>query len=337
MRWIPLPMVRGSLNAVRELRLLFHLVGLYRREAPEIVHNFTIKCVVYGSIAARLTGIRRRINAIAGMGYVFTGDSLSARLLRPLVRLLMKIAMGGSESRLILQNKDDCAVFDQYRLVEKTRVRLIRGSGVNTDQFRPFSDERKQHTFRVIFAARLLWDKGVREYVEAARLLRESGLAIEFLLAGVPDPGNPAAVNERQVRDWNDAGLIRALGHVDDMVHWLHQADLAVLPSYYREGVPKSLIEAAACGLPIITTDAPGCREIVEQGVNGLLVPCRDANALAEAIRRLHDDPNQRRRMGAAGRAKVLAEFDERIVLSQTLCVYRELMPKDSGTLVLDE
>jgi glycosyltransferase involved in cell wall biosynthesis len=330
-RWIPLPMERRSLAPLRELRLIFHLVQLYQREQPDVVHHFTIKCVVYGSIAARFAQIRKRVNAVAGLGYVFTSNTFLARTLRPLVRGLMKLALNGRESRLILQNSDDCSAFQQARLIDSRRVRLIHGSGVNTAHFHPSSLARTpDRPFRIILAARLLWDKGIREYVEAARRLKAAGLVIECLLAGVPDPGNPAAVPEQAIRTWNDAGLITALGHVEDMVHWFHQVDAVVLPSYYREGVPKSLIEAAACGLPIVTTDAPGCRDIVNHGVNGLLVPCRDVNALANAIQFLYDHPGERSRMGAAGRNKAVREFDEKIILAKTLDVYRELIPEGS-------
>jgi glycosyltransferase involved in cell wall biosynthesis len=187
----------------------------------------------------------------------------------------------------------------------------------------------------LLFAARLLWDKGIQQYVDAARMLRSAGLHIEFLVAGSPDPGNPASVPAQTVQEWRDEGLITPLGHVEDMVHWLHRVDVAVLPSY-REGLPKSLIEAAACGLPIITTDAPGCREIVEHGVNGLLVPCRDAQALADAIRFMVEHPDERARMGAAGREKVLREFDESIFLARTLDVYRELTAGSFSTLGAD-
>jgi glycosyltransferase involved in cell wall biosynthesis len=327
-RWIALPMERRSLNPLRELRLLLHLARLYRRERPDVVHHFTIKSVVYGSLAARLTSVERRINAVAGMGYVFTSRAPRARMLRPFVRMLVRAALGGAQTRLILQNHDDLADFAQAGLIDPGRVRLIRGSGVNTDRFRPRNTPRQNDdVLRVLLAARLLWDKGIQEYVDAARQLKAEGLQIEFLLAGEPDLGNPAALPAATLQAWSTEGLITALGHVDDMPSWLHRADLAVLPSYYREGVPKSLIEAAACGLPIIATDAPGCREIVAHGVNGLLVPCRDARALAAAIRFMYENPSERIRMGAAGRAKALREFDEKLVLADTLAVYRELMP----------
>lgn len=327
-RWIPVPMERRSLNPLREIGVLAHLVQLYRHERPDFVHHFTIKCVVYGSFAARMAGIGRRINAVAGMGHVFSSGGRRSALLRPFVRQLMRLALSGKETRLILQNSDDCAVFRQARLIDDERVHLIRGSGVNTERFVPSPERRSGRPFRVLFAARLLWDKGVAEYVEAARLLKGEGLDIEFVLAGSPDPGNPAAVPEEVVKSWGDAGLVTAIGHVDDMVPWLHRSDAAVLPSSYGEGVPKSLIEAAACGLPIVTTDAPGCREIVRHGENGLLVRPADARAVADSIRLLYESTEERRRMGAAGRQKVLKEFDEKLVLAQTLNVYRELAPQ---------
>ena len=334
-RWIALPMKRRSLNPIRELQLLWRLVRLYRREQPAVVHHFTIKCVVYGSLSARIAGVSRRINAVTGMGYVFANEEQRARALRPFVRWLMKLALGGKQTCLILQNSDDFDAFQCAGLVDKERVRLIRGSGVDTTRFRPhFGLARDQRPFRLLFAARLLWDKGIKEYVEAARLMKADGLNIEFWVAGSPDPGNPSSVPAETVRNWADAGLIRPLGHVEDMAHWLSQVDAAVLPSY-REGAPKSLIEAAACGLPVISTDTPGCREVVEHNVNGLLVPPRDAKALAAAIRSIYHRPDERRRMGAAGREKILREYDEKLVLAKTLDVYRELVP--AGFLEVEE
>jgi glycosyltransferase involved in cell wall biosynthesis len=170
----------------------------------------------------------------------------------------------------------------------------------------------------------MLWDKGVGEFVEAARRLKLEGRQLRFLLAGVPDPGNPAAVAEETLLAWQAEGLVEWLGHIADMPTLLAEADIVVLPSY-REGLPKSLIEAAACARPLITTDAPGCREVVTHGMDGLLVPVRDAKALASAIAKLQDDPALARRLGEAARAKALAEFDERVVIAQTLAVYCEI------------
>jgi len=328
LRWQPLPMNRRSLNPVRELALLWKLTRLFRQERPALVHSFTIKCAVYGSLAARLARVPARINAVAGMGYVFTSNDLRARLLRPIVRALLRWALGGAGARLVLQNVDDVELFERAGLVDSRIVRLVRGSGVDCERFssRPATPS-KGKDFRVLLAARLLWDKGIAEYVEAARALRLQGRKVRLLLAGDPDSGNPAAVPLEMVRHWVADGLIEWLGHVDDMPALLASVDAVVLPSY-REGLPKSLIEGAACGLPLVATDVPGCREVITHEVDGLLVPVRDAAALATAIARLLDDRPLAARLGAAARKRAVAEFDERVVIARTLAVYEELLPR---------
>ena len=328
-RWLPAPMQRRSLNPLRELRLLLWLRRLIAEERVDLVHGFTIKCAIYGSLAARLAGAKARVNAVAGMGYVFTSADLKARLLQPLVRGLMRLALDGRSARVILQNPDDSEWFEENHLVSPERLRLIPGSGVNCARFTPDAaagPPRPGERFRVLLPARLLWDKGLAEYAAAARMLRVQGRAIDFLLAGEPDPGNPAAVPESTVRAWVEEGTLQWLGHVDDMPSLFHSVHAVVLPSY-REGLPKGLAEAGACGLPLITTDVPGCRLVVTHGVDGLLVPVRDAAALADAIATLHDDPALCARLGNAARSKALREFDERTVVEKTIRVYRELIP----------
>ncbi len=344
--WQPVPMDRRSLNPLREAALLWHLIGLLRRERPDVVHGFTIKCAVYGSLAARLAGVPARVNAVAGMGYVFISDSAKARALRPVVRCLLKLALGGRGARLILQNPDDVALFEKARLVDPAHVRLIPGSGVDTTRFAPAveagvapsePDSRLGQPFgcqkrrgdddarvRVLLPARLLWDKGLAEYAQAARLLRQRGVAADLLLAGDPDPGNPAAVPETTVRQWNDEDLLQWLGHVDDMPALLRSVDVVALPSY-REGLPKGLIEAAACGCALVATDVPGCREVVQHEVDGLRVPVKDGVALADAIERLVVDVDLRVRLAAAAREKAVSQFDEHIVIARTMEVYAEL------------
>jgi len=324
-RWIGLEMNRRSLNPGRELGLIRRIAAVYAAEKPDIVHHFTIKCVVYGSLIARWQGIRNRVNAVTGLGYVFSAGGFRARLLRPLVRRLIKAALDGDGACVILQNRDDVAAFAASGVASKDRTHLILGSGVDISRYRPQPLRSSAALMKVVLASRLLWDKGIGEYIEAARLLREEGLAVEFLLAGSPDPGNPASVSPRQVAKWEKDGAITYLGHVSDMPRLLSEIDVAVLPSY-REGAPRSLLEAAACALPIVTTDVPGCREVVEHGLNGLLVPARDAVGLADAIRYLYENPAERLRMGQAGRVKALAHFDQRIVFEKTLGVYRELL-----------
>jgi glycosyltransferase involved in cell wall biosynthesis len=324
-RWIGLDMNRRSLNPLRELALIRRISAIYAAEKPDIVHHFTIKCVVYGSLIARWHGIRNRVNAVTGMGYVFSDQGYKARLLRPVVRNLIRATLRGEGSRLILQNKDDLAAFVGAQLASTESTHLIMGSGVDTSRFRPTGTLHGRGRMRVLLASRLLWDKGIREYFEAARLLKQAGLPIEFLLAGSPDPGNPASVPPSQMAKWKEDEAVTYLGHVAEMPGLLADVDVAVLPSY-REGVPRSLLEAAACGLPIVTTDVPGCREVVRHGVNGLLVPPRDAPALASAIRFMWEQPDERARMGSAARQTVLQDFDQSIVFEKTFAVYRDLL-----------
>jgi len=325
-RWISAPMERRSLSPLREFALLGWLWRLMRREHPDVVHGFTIKCAVYGGLAARLAGAAR-VNSVTGMGYVFISDAPKAKLLRPVVRALMRLALGGGRARLILQNPDDVRFFERTGITPRAQICLIPGSGVDCARFLPPAPGQERgagEPLRVVLAARMLWDKGVDEFVNAARLLKAENRNLRFVLAGSPDPGNPASIPERALLEWQASGLVEWLGHVEDMPALLAGADIVALPSY-REGLPKSLIEAAACARPLITTDVPGCREVVTDGVNGLLVAARDAKALARAVARLQDDPALAHRLGQAARAKALAEFDERIVIARTLAVYDEV------------
>ena len=324
LRWIPAPMKRRSLNPFRELVLLVWLWRLVRSEKADVVHSFTIKCAVYGGLAARFAGAAR-VNAIAGMGYVFISNEPLARALRPIVWALLRLALGGVRTRLILQNNDDISPFEKTGIGLAGNIRLIPGSGVDCTQFLPPAETERVPPLRVVLAARMLWDKGVREFVEAAHTLKVQGRELRFLLAGEPDPGNPASIPEAVLLDWEAAGLVDWLGHVDDMPALLASADIVVLPSY-REGLPKSLIEAAACARPLITTDVPGCRDVVTDGVDGLLVPVRDVLELAQAIARLQDDRSLARRLGEAARAKALVEYDEHRIIARTLDVYYDLL-----------
>ncbi len=322
-RWISVPMERRSLNPLAEWKLLMRIRKIYAQEKPDAVHNFTIKSVIYGGLAAQAQNIRSRIHAVTGLGHVFVSDSLRARLLRPLVKMLLKRAMRGSHGRLIVQNPDDRRLFVDLKLIDPGHIHLIKGSGVDTRVFVPTRHQRGRR-FRVLLASRLLREKGVREYAHAAEKLAIHADRVEFLLAGATDPGNPSSVDEDDIRVWQLTGLMKVLGHVDDVRYLMREVDLMVLPSY-REGLPRGLIEAAAMELPIVTTDAPGCREVVDDGINGLLVPVGDADALARAIEYMLDHPEKCREFGRAGRKKVLREFDQKIVFALTGQVYREL------------
>ena len=323
-RWLPIPMDRRSLNPFKELALLLWLKNLFEKEEIDLVHGMTIKSAVYGAMAARLAGIHARVLAVTGMGYVFTSNDIRARVLRPILRSLFKIALSGNRTRLILQNGDDVALFQSAGLYDSEKVRVIPGSGVNCEKFRPSHRDTDQDELRVLLAARLVRDKGVLEYVEAARQLREDGRKIRFLLAGDPDPGNPSSIEKDLLEEWTRQGSVEWLGHVDDMPSLLATIDVMVLPSY-REGLPKGLIEAAACGIALVTTDVPGCHDVVTHDVDGLLIPPKDPKAIASAVAKLQDDRQLRRRLGDAARRKAMCLYNERIIIGSTIDVYKEI------------
>ncbi|MGE7139297.1 glycosyltransferase family 4 protein [Luteibacter sp. NPDC031894] len=325
LRWREVPMCRGHLDPLREARTVRATVSALRDEQPDVLHNFTLRCAVYGSFAARIAGVPSVVNAITGMGYVYAGDDALAHALRPVLTFLMRRTLDRRSSLLVLQNPDDAAAVARAGLVDPLRIRVIRGSGVDTGRFHPVP--HPEGRLRVVLASRLLREKGVEEFVEAARLLKRAGRDIDFVLSGAPDPGNPHSISPERVASWNHEGVVRWVGHVDDMASLLATADVMVLPSYYGEGVPRSLIEGAAAGLAIVTTNRPGCREVVAtDGVDGLHVPCKDAVALADAIVRLDADRSLLHRLATRARANAVAHFDQSIVIDQTLRVYGELV-----------
>jgi len=324
-RWLPVAMNRRSVNPISEFFVLKELIKLYKNEKPDLVHHFTIKSVVYGSVAARFSGVKNVVNAVAGLGFVFTNESLFAKILRPFVKSILKFSMDTDNSRLILQNPDDQALFVASKLIDPDHIRLIRGSGVNTNRFEPVKNNGGNDVVNVLLATRLLWDKGIREFIDAVRILKNTHKPVNFLLAGAPDDGNPASVQNEEIIKWVNEGLVESLGHIENIESVLTNVDIVVLPSY-REGLPRILLEAASMGLPLVSTDVPGCREIVKNNINGLLVPVKDSKSLAVAIEYLIDNPIERSRMGRAGREMVLNEFDEKIVIDDTIDVYREVL-----------
>ncbi len=319
-----IPLSRSGTRPITELRTLRALYQLYRRLRPDLIHHVTIKPVVYGGLAARAAGCPAVVSAISGLGYVFTGASLRHRALRALAVGLYRRALKHPRSRVIFQNPHDAAIFRELSITSAEQPVLIRGSGVHLDRFHHTPEP--QGTPVVLLPARMLRDKGVVEFVEAARKLRSRGTEARFVLAGEPDPENPASLTTEELMSWADAGVVEWWGHCEDMANTLARSHLVVLPSFYGEGLPKSLIEAAACGRAIVTTDHPGCREAVEDGLNGLLVPLRDSNALAEAIHALLGDPERRRSMGQRGRGRAEAEFSVDEVVRQHLEVYETLL-----------
>lgn len=323
-RLVSLRLQRRSINPFAEIACVIDLLNLYRQEKPDIIHHFTIKPVLYGSLAARLVGISRVINTIPGRGYTFLGDTFSRQLVQRWVTEAYRLALSGKQTLVIFQNPEDCNYFVSKRLVNEQRAYVIRGSGVDIDAFQPVPEP--DGTPIVLLASRLLWDKGVAEFVEAAQLVRSTGIPCRFVLVGAPDIENPNHVPESTLKLWRETGIVEWWGLRNDMPTVLQQATIVTLPSYYPEGVPKILLEAAATARAIITTDTPGCREIVEHNVTGLLVPPRQSSALADAIHHALLHPSLRQQWGYAARQRVEREFEETIITSQTLDVYRKLL-----------
>lgn len=322
--FIALPISRKGLNPLAELRTLLFLARLYRRLRPRLIHHSTVKPVIYGSIAARVTPEAAVVNTISGLGYPFFSRDRVARALRPLLRVLYRVALSRPRTRTIFQNPQDLSDFTRMGLLREDAAALVRGSGVSCSEFQVTPEPDGQPL--VVLAARMLWDKGVKEFVEAARLIRDAGGEARFALVGAPDAGNPCAIPVPQLEAWAREGAVEWWGHQQDMPRVLSQASVVVLPSTYGEGLPRVLLEAAASGRPIVATDVRGCREIVRDGVNGLLVPPGDVGALAAAITRCLASPALRAEFGRAGRGLVKAEFAEGSVVEHTLRVYREAL-----------
>jgi glycosyltransferase involved in cell wall biosynthesis len=328
-RYIPLPMDKKGTHPGRDMRLLWRFFRLFQNERPDVFLGYTVKPNVYGSLAAHALSIPV-INNIAGLGAVFVKDSWLTRL----VLLLYRLAFAKSR-RVFFQNDDDRRVFMEAGLVGARQADRIPGSGIDLHFFSWVpSFPQNGRNFRFLLIARLLWDKGVGEYVAAARLVRQRFTSAEFCLLGFVDVQNPAAISREQVEAWVAEGVVNYLGATDDVRPHIAAADCVVLPSYYREGVPRSLLEAAAMGRAIVTSNAVGCREVVEDGVNGFLCQPRDAADLAEKLERMIElSPAARAEMGRKGREKMEREFDERIVIDRYLVVIGEILSESRNAL----
>ncbi len=319
-RWVEFQLSRKGRNPFREFVTLLKLVKLYRDERPDLVHHFTVKCVLYGSLAAKWVGISRIVNSITGLGYLFVSETAGSKLMRPFIHFLYHLAL--RSTRVIFQNKDDSHLFQESGLADKHMIEIVRGSGVDTQRFTP--SPIPEGVLQVLLPARMLWDKGVGEFVEAARMILEDGIQAKFVLAGDSDTENPAGVPVKMIKKWQKEGFITWIGWQANMPELYAASSIVCLPSY-REGLPKTLIEAAACGRPLVAFDAPGSREVVIHGVTGLLARYKDTLDLAACLKTLINDPEGRQRMGANARRLAVEEFSNERIINETLVVYSKL------------
>jgi glycosyltransferase involved in cell wall biosynthesis len=321
-RLLPLGMVRRSHNPFRELIAIGELVRLYRRVRPDIVHHVAMKPILYGSLAAWITEVPAVVNEFAGLGHTFTQQRNG--LLQWCVKTALRTVMGLGGSTVLVQNRDNQDQLVREGIVRITRTKIIPGSGVDVKMF--FSKVSPSGIPIVLLPARMLWDKGVGEFVAAARCLKGRGVRARFILAGRRDEHNPAAIPESRLVEWAQEGVVEWWRHREDMPAVYEAATLVVLPSYYGEGLPKVLLEAASCGKAIVTTDMPGCRDVVQDRHNGILVPPRDSTALAAAIEELLTDDQSREVMGCRGRELAVARWSVQRIAEQVLSVYSELL-----------
>jgi glycosyltransferase involved in cell wall biosynthesis len=332
-RLVPLSLSRESYSPLKELRTIIELRRLYGKERPDVVHQVALKPVLYGSIAALGRGNIRVINALAGLGYLVASSTLKARILRIAVWSAFGYFLRRSGSRVIFQNEEDRDAIITTLKVPPENTVLIRGAGVDLETFSPAALE-PAGTPVVILPSRMLWNKGVKEFVEAARLLRAEGVKARFVMVGDTDSASPSGMPRQQLAAWHEEGVIEWWGRVEEMVSVYQGATVVCLPSHGGEGVPKSLLEAAACGRAIVTTNVPGCRDVVHDNVNGLLVPAKNVTELATAIRRLLENPILRSRMGIAGREIASREFSEQLVVQNTLLLYNDSAKPPAQTFI---
>ena len=321
----PLALDRRSAGLGNALRTALQLWQIFRSVRPDVVHLVTLKPILLGGIAARLARVPAVVAAVSGLGFVFMAKGPGAIMRRGLVSALYRAALGHRNLKLIFQNQDDRASLQELAQLPDRQIEMIRGSGVDLQQYAALPLPSGVPV--VVLAARLLADKGVREFVQAANMLRQQGVSARFCLVGAADPANPTSITQAELTQWTNGGAVECWGHRADMPEVLRSAYLVVLPSY-REGLPKVLLEAAACGRAVVTTQVPGCRDAVDPGVTGLLVPAKNASALAAAIRELLNDPARCRAMGQAGRALAEKAFDVRQVVDAHLRIYRQLMDR---------
>ncbi len=327
-KFFSLALDRRSINPLYEFIILLKYCYLFYKIKPDIVHNVGQKPIIYGSFAAKFLNIKSVINAPIGMGFVFSSNSFKAKLLKPILLFLFRISLNkhhgkNKRNRVIFENSDDMNFFIRQKIVNKSDAKLIRGAGVEIDYKLKIKKKRKE-TKTISLVARMLKDKGIFEFVEAAKILKKKNIKCRFLLIGDIDPKNPTSLKTNTLRTWHENEIIEWLGWIEDIKKILFETDILCLPSY-REGLPKSLLEGAAVGLPIVTTNTVGCRDVVVDGLNGYLVPIKNSENLAYAIEKLISDDDLRFKMGKESFRMAISKFSNKIINAETISVYNEL------------
>ena len=323
LRFFPVNMTRHGVSLFHLGAEVRELLALYRKIEPDIVHHFGLRPIVVGTLAARINGSRRIINAPVGMGFAFASSNWKARLVRFPLLALLKVALNPPGSRVVFENAEDRSEMMRLGAVRSEDAVVIRGAGVDVHRFLPTTEPEGRPM--VLFAARLIWEKGVGVFVDAARQVRAKGVEARFVVVGEIDRSSSTAVPEEQMNDWVSEGVVEWWGYRDDMPHVLALCTIFCLPTWYREGMPKVILEAMACGRAVITTDTVGCREAVQHGVSGLLVPPKDAAALADAIVALLRDETLRHCLAENGRRRAVEDFSSEKVIRETLALYRSV------------
>lgn len=322
-----IPMQRGNINLFNDLITLFKIWIFFRREKPDIVHLVTIKPYLYGGIISRLISVPCLVSAVSGLGTLFVSDNFKSKFLRFFLYPIYKFAFNHFNQKIIVQNKDDLRLLEEWGVLNPNKVKLLKGSGVKLENFVNLNEPDGVPT--ICFAARLLRDKGVYEFVNAAKVLKEKGIEARFLLAGDLDISNPTGLNHEDLNIIKKEGYVEILGYYKDIPKLYNQSHIVCLPSY-REGLPKGLIEAAAASRAVVTTDVPGCRDVIIPNKTGLIVPVKNSEKLANAIHWLINHPKERAAMGRAGRELAEKEFLIEKIVQHHLDIYNDLIKKKS-------
>lgn len=322
---LPWSLQRNSFNPIKEIRSIIQIISAINFIQPSLVHSVALKPILYSSIASKFSCVKSIVFAFAGLGYLFTSNKFLIKIGRLPVVISLRLLLNNDNSNFIFQNQDDIDIFLTLKIAKESNINLIPGSGVDTNRFFPDFQKVRDSVPIIILPARLLWDKGIGDFVEAAKILRDKDFNARFVLVGQFDPHNPANIPQSKIDEWVRNKIIEYWGFQENMPKILNQSTIVCLPSY-REGFPKVLLEAASCSKPIIATDVPGCRQAVHHNKNGLLVPLRNPKVLAGSIEKMVNDKDLCEKMGEAGLKRVHSELSQEIISKKTFSIWEKII-----------